>query len=300
LPGAGQRVPGQVRWCPVSVRRVRYQGRDAEGRVQWASGVGHDGLGQGRRREDRGRKGGGRGRNAGVAVHRSSVQKQLASLHAFMGEHPQFCPDGKSVADLAARLEAADVLRSKFFADQIALNQARGKFEAALERGHGAAVAVYATLGSCYREDANALEAIKALPTKDRSPAETLSRMEAISKLWERLPNAAGMSGPVTVGAMDRAGFAALAAEVRALQSALVEAEQQFKVTAVAFNQEAAAMAGFVSAALIQGRALFPSGSTARHALDGIRPKKRRAKSTAEEPAEPEGAASAGAVQAAA
>jgi hypothetical protein len=123
---------------------------------------------------------------------------------------------------------------------------------------------------SVYRNDAVAAEAISKLPVEDQSASETLTRMEAISKQWAELPNAPGTNKTFVAGETDKASFDALHAGLKEQHATLATCEQQFKARTAALNAQDEANAGFVGAAIAQGRAQFLPGTSERNVIDGI------------------------------
>jgi hypothetical protein len=150
------------------------------------------------------------------------------------------------------------------------LKTARAQLHAAWQVAHKAAISVYPIMQSIDRDDPVASQSISKLPVADRAPADTLKRLEAMSKQWGELPNMPGTNKTFVAGELDKESFDELAADLRTKIKALSPCELQFKAAAAALNVQDEANANFVAAALKQGRGQFPEGTAERKLIDTI------------------------------
>lgn len=195
---------------------------------------------------------------------------QLAYVKSAAEQVASFRPDGKTPTQIAALITAAQTARADYLTKRAALTTARGAFRTVYEDAHRAVVAVYAVMKSVYRDDRDNSRAILSLPKTDRNPEQTLARMEAISKLWAGLPNPPGSATPMVAGGVTRTQFDALLAAFEAASSAFTDCDQQFQLKEGALQGAERANTRFVSAALMQGRALFAEGTPERSVIEAI------------------------------
>lgn len=183
---------------------------------------------------------------------------------------PVFRPDGRNAAAVTVLQTQAATAKADLLVKFDALNTARAALDTSRKAGHDACVAVYACMKSCYRSDATALPAIKRLPKSGSTAAQTLNRMTAIAQRWAQLPAVPGTSDPFIVGALTKAGFDALLADLQAKWNAYQTADGQFRSQQDAFGQKSGEIGAFVTAALTQGRALYKPGTPQRGYIDAI------------------------------
>ena len=185
-------------------------------------------------------------------------------------DSPSFRPDGKTPTQIATLLTDGNTALTDLLEKSDQLNVARGALEAAHAAGHDACVAVYACMKSCYRDDRSSLAAIQRLPKTDRTPSQTVTRMKATSQRWSALPNAPGTKSPLTVGDLTVDSFDKLLADLDDKLTAYTDCSGQFQSEQAAFGQQDEAIAGFVTAGLVQGRASYKPGSPQRAYIDAI------------------------------
>ena len=216
------------------------------------------------------------------------MKKKLALVLECMTQIPKLRPDNKAPAWVQQLIDASTQVRSDYLEKDAALKTGRAELHAAADVGHQAAISVYPIMQSIYRNDPVASESISKLPVADRTPAETLTRLESISKQWAELPNMPGTNKTFVAGETDKESFDELAAELRAKIKALSPCELQFKAAAAALNQQDEVNANFIAATLKQGRGQFPEDSQERKLIEAIAAPVSAA-------TEPEGAAGASA-----
>ena len=168
----------------------------------------------------------------------SDHEKQLSLTGAAMVEIPQFKPDNKTKAWVDGVIETTAAVRSDYLEKDAELKNARAQLHAAWNTGHQAAIGVYPIMQSIYRNDAVASQAVSKLPVGDRTPAETLTRLESISKQWAELPNMPGTNKTFVAGETDKVTFDGLAVALKEKIAALAACEMQFKGRAAALNKE--------------------------------------------------------------
>lgn len=195
---------------------------------------------------------------------------RLRYLFAAQENIPGFKPDAKDAAYTDDQITAANAARQEFLLHFNAYNFANGALEAQFDTAHGAAVTVYACMKSCYRKDISCTAAIVRLPKQDKSPEGTLKRMRALIACWSKLPSVPGTSDPFVVGPWTYATFGAAS---DTLENKISEADSARSVYAGAIaklNGKDADWNNFITAALVQGRALYKPGTPERAYIDRI------------------------------
>lgn len=200
----------------------------------------------------------------------SDHEKQLSLTGAAMVEIPKFKPDNKTTAWVDEVIETTATVRSDYLEKDAELKNARAQLHAAWNTGHQAAIGVYPIMQSIYRNDAVASQAVSKLPVGDRTPAETLTRLESMSKQWAELPNMPGTNKTFVAGETDKTTFDGLATALKEKIVALSTCEMQFKGRASALNKQDELNASFIAAALKQGRGQFPEGTQERRLIEAI------------------------------
>ena len=145
-------------------------------------------------------------------------------------------PDNKAPAWVQQLIDASTQVRSDYLEKDAALKTGRAQLHLSTDLGHQAAISVYPIMQSIYRNDLVASESISKLPVADRASAETLTRLEAISKQWAELPNMPGTNKTFVAGEIDKAALDELTTELRAKIQALSPCELQFKAAAAALQ----------------------------------------------------------------
>jgi hypothetical protein len=198
------------------------------------------------------------------------VHTRLRYLAVATQLSPSFAPDGHPNGYAAQQVTAAgdgfNDLLTKFNAAKIA----DGTLKQDTDTCHDLCVSIYACLKSCFRKDIKSSTAIRALPKEDHSPDRTLARMKAIANLWPTLPNVPGTNGPFVAGDQTKITFAALANDFDATVSAAKLASGDYAGAAALFHKQLGEWDNFVSAALVQGRALFKEGTAQRANIDRV------------------------------
>ncbi len=196
---------------------------------------------------------------------------QARYVKAAMVQIATFRPDGKAPADVQTLIDATLATRTAFQTANSALNLARGELEEARQAAHFACVQVFPILKSRYRSDPGSLSAISRLPVDDKTVAQTVGRMEALSILWGQLPNPPGSATVFKAwDTMDKAAFDALLTTLKTKQAAFATVDQDYEITQGNLHEGLDALEDFVTAALIQGRAQFVEGTAEREVIDAI------------------------------
>jgi hypothetical protein len=195
---------------------------------------------------------------------------QLEYIKGAMTELPTYRPDAKTVAMVDAIMAGAQTARDNFQIKRNALAMARGELRGAQAAAHAAVVSVYPLMKSVYREDDGSYDAIAVLPKGDRTPVQTVTRCEAVSHLWEELPNPAGQATPFVAGELTRAQFDALLAALRTRLTAVSACDQEFQKKEAELHAVDKANVKFIAAALKQGKAQFARGTEGREVIDAI------------------------------
>lgn len=198
------------------------------------------------------------------------VLTRLRYLDAAVANISTYRPDGKTPEQITALIPAADTEFADLVGKYNARNTADGTLSTAYEAGHDKAVSVYACMKSCYRSDTNCTRSIVSLPKEDRTPEQTLVRMKAVANLWVNLPSVPGTTGPLTVGGTTAAAFANMAADLEVKIAAATLADAQYSGQLAEFHSKFDDWDSFVSAAAVQGRAVYPPGSPERAYIDRI------------------------------
>lgn len=183
--------------------------------------------------------------------------------------NPQFAPDGNTALQIGTLLNDADNQTAAFMDYFDAVNVARGEVEAARVAAHEASVDVYACMKSCYRKNAGVLASVKRLPKEDRTTLQTLVRTKALCRRWAQLPPPPG--GPVfQVGTLTLAGFTTLCTELDTRINAYNDKRSSYQAATATLRELENEIAGLVTAALAQGRAIYKEGTANRAYIDAI------------------------------
>ncbi len=196
---------------------------------------------------------------------------QLRAVKTVMEDYTSFRPDDETVAMVGTRISNGETALTNAEDALAEMNLARGERIEKATAGHDAAVDVYAIMKKRYRKDASSMNAIELLPVQDDTPAETLRRMSATSRLWGKLPNPPGSATPFK--AYDIMGKVEFDALLAALKTAIEEepkAEEEFDRVNGILKAMEADITDFVGAALVQGRNQYAEGTAERAAVDSI------------------------------
>ena len=198
------------------------------------------------------------------------VLSRLRGLSAAVANIPDFKPDGRTAEYFEALPEQVQQLYSALLAHFHAANLAEGVLHAAYQAAHDSVVMVYACMKSCYRQDTFTLATLRRVPKHDRNPGQTLARMEALVAVWKELPNLPGADQPFTVGTTTAVSFELQKKEFETKLGAASKAARNHSGDLALFHQQLDEWDAGVSAALIQGRALYKPGTAARACIDLI------------------------------
>ena len=103
---------------------------------------------------------------------------QLGVLKETLVQLPEFRPGGVTPEQITTMLTAAETKQMDCLTAESNRDADRGELEVAQADAHAAAVAGFAQMKSAYRNVPKSLSPIKRLPTRDKSPAETVIRMQ--------------------------------------------------------------------------------------------------------------------------
>lgn len=198
---------------------------------------------------------------------------QVQSIKAAMDQLPTYAPLAMTAAQMQAQYDDGLAVRLEYLSKLNGLKLARGELHEKTEAGHQAAIGVYGVMKSRYRNDPGSLEAIKGLPTQDRTYEETRVRMEAMSSLWSQLPDDpyANPPGPLVAWAgMDQAGFDTVLTTMTDAQASFVAANGAFQKAEGVLHAKDAQLGDLAVDALAEGRAQFPDGTPEREVIDAI------------------------------
>ena len=196
--------------------------------------------------------------------------KQLLYVEDTMNQVAKFRPDSRTPDFIDELLASSRAVRGTYLERVTAEQTTRAELHQAWETGHRACVSVHALLRSVYREVPVALAAVQAAPVDDRTSAETFTRLEALSKVWEELPNPPNSNKKFVAGDLDKTKFDALFTALDEKLKALPVAEQALTTATTALNAQDDANASLITAALVQGRAQFAEGTNERNLVEGI------------------------------
>jgi len=183
--------------------------------------------------------------------------------------NPQYNPDGLTPLQVSTMLSDADTEVASYMDRFDALNVARGELEASAATAHDAAVDVYACMKSCYRKNRGVLASIRRLTKDDRTSRQTLLRVKSLSRRWAQLPAPPG-GGIFQVGAITMAAFNLLRDDLDQKINTFNDCTSQFVVGQVGLREMDENIAGFVTAALAQGRAIYREGTAERAYIDAV------------------------------
>lgn len=195
---------------------------------------------------------------------------RLRYLQAAMQNIPTFKPDGKDLIYVSEQVLLCSGAGDEFQLKYNAYNSAIGALNAEVDSSHDASVMVYACMKSCYRTDPTCSAAIVRLPKQDRSGESTLRRMRGIMACWSTLPNVPGTTQPFAVGPWTQAAFGTKSSTLESKLMAADLARSVYSGAIATLNQKDDAWNNLVTAALIQGRAMYPEGTPERAYIDRI------------------------------
>ena len=183
-------------------------------------------------------------------------------------------PDGKDAAYVQTQIAGLDTRQATFVdADQVQA-LARGEFHERAGEGHKLCVKIYPIMKSRFRDDVGSSEAINRLPTDDKTPDETKTRMKETSVLWVKLPLLTDPPNPPAVflpwPGMTQAVFEAARVAIDTEELALTNASAPYELAQGDLNKVVAAAGVFATQATIQGRAQFDPGTPERDVIDRI------------------------------
>ena len=183
-----------------------------------------------------------------------------------------FKPDGKDLATVSSMLTTLESTKASVVTAMTALSFARGGLDVIWADAHNKCVAVYAAMRSVYREDGNALRAIRRIPKKDESARETLGRAEMTAAAWAALPDMPGVTPPTPfkVGALTLGIFNEIIAALRAKIETCEGCDSVEQVAEGGLAELVRKDGQFVSAAVAQGRAQYAESTLARDWIDTI------------------------------
>ena len=199
---------------------------------------------------------------------------RLRYLKAAITAIPTYRPDGRDAGYVQAQLAGLDARQATFVDAEQTLNLARGEFHERVAEGHKLCVKIYPIMKSRYRDDVGSSEAINRLPTEDKSPDETKTRMKDLSALWVKLPLLTDPPNPpaafVAWPGMTQAVFEAARVAVDTDELALTNASAPYELAQGDLNKVVDAANVFVTQATIQGRGQFDPGTPERDVIDRI------------------------------
>ena len=184
---------------------------------------------------------------------------------------PVFRPDHKTPDDIEELAEDYSDKLGELMEATLDVHGKRAARANAHSAGHTACVDVYACLKSCYRSEAVCLAQLTRLPKADRTPDQTLRRMEALALCWAGLPNVTGTTSPVSaVGEITKTRFTTMTEALRQAIKDEVAAERAEGDTGAVMRVLDGEAENFINAALVQGRAAYATNSPARSYIDAV------------------------------
>lgn len=143
-------------------------------------------------------------------------------------------PDGKDAAYVLTQITGLDTKQATFVDTEQTLNLARGEFHERVAEGHKLCVKIYPIMKSRFRDDVGSTEAISRLPTEDKTPDETKTRMKETSALWVKLPLLTDPPNPPAVflpwPGMTQAVFEAVRVAIDAEELAVTNASAPYEL----------------------------------------------------------------------
>ena len=195
---------------------------------------------------------------------------RLRYLHVATTSIADFKPDGKPASHVTDLTTSARGGLTTALAQKVKATTTRGELLTLVETAHSQVVTIHACMKSCYRHDRASLDSIRAVPTDDKSPVETLHRMKELIAVWDALPSVPGTTDPFAVRGITRITFGTLADALDLKISAstkestlLGNEEAKLRV----FNED---VEDFITASLIQGRAQYPAGTPERAFIEAV------------------------------
>jgi hypothetical protein len=181
-----------------------------------------------------------------------------------------FLPDGKTLEDVTSIVGSIGSTKGNLIGRDIALRFALGAQESATTLLHDGCVAAYANMRSVYRRDVPSLRAIRRIPKRDQTPAQTLTRGDLTAQVWAGLPNMPGTGTPFKVGSLTLTTFNGWVADLRTKNETAEGLDSAYQVGLSNLTNLQIELGNFASAAVAQGRSQYPEGSAARVWLDAI------------------------------
>lgn len=199
---------------------------------------------------------------------------RLRYLRAAVTAIPNFRPDGKDAAYVQTQITGLDTKQATFVDADQTLSLARGEFHERVAEGHKLCVKIFPILRSRYRDDVGSSAAISRLPTDDKTPDETKTRMKDTSVLWVKLPLLTDPPNPPAAftpwPGMTQAVFEAARVAIDTDELAVTNATAPYELAQGDLNKAVSAAEVFATQATIQGRAQFDPGTAERDVIDRI------------------------------
>lgn len=200
----------------------------------------------------------------------TQTHTRLRYLNVATTNIADFKPDGRPATYVATLTTNAKTALAAALAQKVLATSTRGELQVLLADAHDKVVMVHACMKSCYRKDKASRDSIRAVPTDDKTPAQTLHRMKELSAVWAALPNVPGTGENFAVRTVTKASFDTLMDELDAkitesTKEGVLLDNQEAKLRV--FNTDAE---DFITAALIQGRAQYPAGTPERAFIEAV------------------------------
>ncbi len=195
---------------------------------------------------------------------------RLRYLKVAVTSIPDFKPDGKPAAHVTTLADSAKLGLEVALTQKVTAATTRGQLETLWDTAHDQSVVVHACMKSCYRHDRASLDSIRAVPTDDKTAAQTLHRMKELSAVWAALPSLPGSGELFAVRGVTKASFDTL---LDGLDDKITESTQE---SVLLDNEEAklrvlnSQVEDFITAALVQGRVQYPAGTPERAFIEAV------------------------------
>ena len=199
---------------------------------------------------------------------------QVRYVKAATDEIPEFQPDYKSPADVAAMLPTPDTVRGNYVTKKTLAGAARDARNFGAKAVHEACVDFLAQARSVYRKNPAVQEQLDRIIIKDETCQQCLTRGDQTSALWSTLPEVGTPPAAFTIrrseGNVSQLDLDNLIEEARAADVALPSADQNFQRAEADLHVKHHGLDDFVTAALAQGRSQFGEGTAEREIIAAI------------------------------
>lgn len=199
---------------------------------------------------------------------------QTRYIKAATDKIASYRPDGLDPAGVAAKLTAADLVRTADTDSETAYELAHGGLSVTSKLSHDWAISIRARMKTRYRADQKSLATIEEIPTGDETDKDRLQRCRKSRSVWASLPNdpKTGLPFVAQRGAemMNLAQFTTLLTSFETQWGANIDAATAYEKAHGEYVDMDEALGEFATAALEEGRTTYAPGTPERAIIDDV------------------------------